>query len=359
MRSVVAVVSALVLVVSATPAAGQRRARFGPTITTISLEDLGGGSHSFTALGGTLALLTGDDNEIALGVTRYRDLSPDNCVRELTFFSFDSYFYPIGARGIAPYAVTEVGLGNLKESVPQFGCGLLPNVSTSTQIGIAYGLGLRVTAGRWIAAMVEGRFFQMPNSAIQALEARANVSMTFGSPRQGNFQGGTLGPVVSYLIPISGSLEARAPFVGVRFRRDTKKKSTVGLQIDYAQLKITEGCSTGSCEPLAILFAPGYETSWHASWGRFYGGAGLILAGFPQEGPDRGIAQGLQGGLGADVFNGKSVMTNINARLVFLQRKSKENVFGVQVGVSISSRLNRPTPPAPTAPNPAHNPAQY
>lgn len=353
MRSVVAVVFALVLVVAASPAAGQRRARLGPTITSIALEDLTGGSHSFTALGGTLALLTGDDNEIGLGVTRYHDLSPDNCVRQLTYFSLDSYFYPIGARGIAPYAVTEVGLGNLKESTPQFGCGLLPNVTTSTQIGIAYGLGLRVTGGRWIAAMIEGRFLQMPNSAIQALEARAHVAMTFGSPRHGNFQGGTLGPVVSYLIPISGPLQGRAPFLGVRFRRDTKKKSTVGLQVDYAQLKITAGCSTGSCEPLAILFAPGYETSFHASWGRFYGGLGVMLAGFPQEGPDRGIAQGLHGGVGADVFNGKSVMTNINARLVFLQRKTRENVFGVQIGLSVSPRLNRPSAPAPTTPNPA------
>jgi hypothetical protein len=149
---------------------------------------------------------------------------------------------------------------------------------------------------------------------------------------------------VSYLIPISGPLQARAPFVGVRFRRDTKKRSTVGLQIDYAPLKITEGCTTGSCEPFAILFAPGYESSLYASWGRFYGGAGLMLAGFPQSGADRGVAQGLHGGFGADLFAGRSVMTNINARLVWLQRKSKENVFGVQIGVSVSPRLERPQP---------------
>jgi len=339
MRSVSLVLLSLVVVA---PAVGQRRARLGPTITAVALQDGSGASHNFTAFGGTLALLTGDDSEIGLSVARYNDLSPDDCVRNLTFVALDSYFYPIGARGIAPYAITEVGLGGLKESTPQFGCGLLPNVTTSTQIGLAYGLGLRVTGGRWIAAMLEGRFFQMPNSAIQTLEARASVSATFGRAREGNFQEGTLGPTVSYLIPISGPLRARAPFAGVRFRRDTKKKSTVGLQIDYAPLEITQGCTTGVCRPFAILFAPGYEASLYPSWGRFYGEAGLILAGFPEAGEDRGIAQGLHGGFGADLYAGRTVMTNFNARLVWLQRKSGENVFGVQVGLSVSPRLERP-----------------
>jgi len=311
-------------------------------MTYVSLQDGNGSSHAFTAIGGTLALLTGDDSEIGLAVARYNDLSPDNCVRNLSFVALDSYFYPIGARGLAPYAVTEVGLGSLKESTPQFGCGILPNVSTSTQIGLAYGLGLRVTAGRWVSALVEGRFFQMPNSAIQTLEARASVTATFGGSREGNFKGGTLGPAISYLIPISGPMRARAPFAGVRFRRDTKKNSTVGLQIDYAPLEITQGCSTGTCQPFAILFAPSYEASLHPGWGRFYGEAGLIIAGFPQFGDDRGIAQGLHGGFGADVFTGRTLMTNLNARLVWLQRRSGENVFGVQVGVSLSPRLESP-----------------
>jgi hypothetical protein len=216
---------------------------------------------------------------------------------------------------------------------------LIPNVTTSTQLGIAYGLGLRVTAGRWIAGLLEGRFFQMPNSAIQTLEARAALQATFGPTRAGDFKGGTLGPSLSYWVPLSGPLRARAPFLGVRFRRDTKKRSrSVGLQIDYAPLDIRTGCSS-QCEPFAILFQPSYEASLHPSWGRFYGGLGVMLAGFPESGPDRGIAQGIHAGLGADFFTGR-LMTNVNVRGMWLQRSNKQNVFGVQLGVSVSPPLN-------------------
>lgn len=341
---------AVLALVAAAPGAAQRRLRFGPNITAVSLQDALGASQSFMAYGGTVALLTGDDSELGLLVARYADLSADNCVREMTFAALDSYFYPIGARGIAPYAVTEIGLGKLKESTPQFACGLIPTVTTSTQIGIAYGLGVRVAAGRWLAGLVEGRFFQMPNSAIQTLEARAAVQATFGPMRVGDFQAGTVGPSVSYWFPISGPLRARAPFPGVRFRRDTKKrKSSVGLQIDYAPLEIRTGCSS-QCEPFAILFQPSYEASLHPAWGRFYGGLGVMLAGFPEPGPDRGIAQGIHAGLGADFFTGRRLMTNVNIRGTWLQRATKENVFGVQVGVSLSPRLDPPPKVAPLNP---------
>jgi hypothetical protein len=160
-------------------------------------------------------------------------------------------------------------------------------------------------------------------------------------PRDGTFGAGTLGPVLSCMVPVSGALRARAPFAGVRFRRDTKKKSTVSLQIDYALLEVTASC-TVQCRPFAILFAPGYEASLHSAWGRLYGEAGVMLAGFPVEGDDRGVAQGLHGGVGADVFAGRA-MTNISARLVWIQRRSGENVFGVQVGLSISPRLDPPS----------------
>lgn len=331
----------LVIALNAVPnAAAQRRVRFGPTASAVSLQDGAGGSHSFTAFGGAVALLSGDDSEIGFAIARYDDLSPDNCARSLTFYAIDSYFYPVGVRGIAPFASTQVGLGSLRESTPQFGCGLLPNVATSTQIGLAYGLGLRVAAGSHVVAMLEGRFFQVPHSAIQTLEARASASFAFGPQRQGDFLSGTLGPTISYLIPISGPLRARAPFPGIRFRRDAQGKSTVGLQIDYAALEITSGCSA-QCEPFAILFAPGYETALHRQWGRFYGEAGVLLAGFPAEGDDRGMAQGLHGGLGADVYAGRA-MVSLSSRFIWLQRSSGENVFGVQIGAGVSPKLVHP-----------------
>ena len=84
------------------------------------------------------------------------------------------------------------------------------------------------------AATVVGRFLQVPGSQIQALEAVANASVTLGKARNGEFLEGTLGSAASVLIPLSGSLSARAPLGGVRFRRDTKKAGTIGLQIDYA-----------------------------------------------------------------------------------------------------------------------------
>ncbi|HYR31709.1 MAG TPA: hypothetical protein VEO93_07265 [Gemmatimonadales bacterium] len=316
------------------PAArAQRPVRIGVTASSISIEDGSGQAHGFPSFGGSLAVITGDDAEMGVTVARYNNLSSDACTRALTFYGVDSYYYPIGPKGVAPFASAEIGLARVTESNPHFGCGVLPTIATTNELGFAYGLGVRVNLGPEIVGLVEGRFFQVPNSAIQALEARANVSVAFGRPRASQLLAGTVGPEASYLIHLSGPLAARAPFLGVRFRRDTKKAGAIGLQIDYAPFKITGPCSS-QCQPTAILFAPGYEASAHPSWGRFYGVLGGLLAGFYTQGPDRGVAQGAHGVLGADINSGK-LLWNVNARVLWLQRSSGENVFGVQAGVSV------------------------
>ncbi|MGH7546617.1 MAG: hypothetical protein ACREMM_00415 [Gemmatimonadales bacterium] len=323
----------------ASPAAAQRRLRVGPSYSSISLEDQSGNAHSFSSFGGSAALITGDDGETGFAISRYNDLSTDGRVRHLTLYALDSYYYPVGTPGIvAPFAGTALGLARVAESASI--CVLITcsdTVSTTSQLALAFGLGVRLNVGDHAAATVQGRFLQVPGSQIQALEAVANASVMFGSARKGEFLEGTLGPAASFLIPISGSLRGRAPFAGVRFRRDTKKAGTVGLEIDFAPLKVTESCSTG-CEPNAVLFAPGYEASVRPAWGRVYGEIGLLLAGVYTQGPDRGVAQGLHGGFGADFYSGR-LMWNVNSRLLWLQRNSGENVFGVQVGVSLSPRI--------------------
>ncbi|HMJ57548.1 MAG TPA: hypothetical protein VK467_00295, partial [Gemmatimonadales bacterium] len=56
-------------------AAAQGRARIGPVVSTISIQDGSGTSHSYSSIGGTFALITGDDGELGLTVSRYNDLS--------------------------------------------------------------------------------------------------------------------------------------------------------------------------------------------------------------------------------------------------------------------------------------------
>jgi len=318
----------------------QRRFRVGPTYSSLGLEDTSGSSHGFSSFGGSLAVLTGDDGEAGLTVSRYHDLSTDNRVRRLTLYALDSYYYPVGARGvIAPFAATTLGLARVAESASL--CILLTcrdTVSTSSQLALAFGLGVRVNLGDAGLASIAGRFLEVPGSQIQALEAVANASIAFGAVRKGEFLEGTVGPAASFLIPISGPLRARAPFVGARFRRETRKAGTLGLQIDFAPLKITAGCPSTGCEENAVLFAPGYEASVRPAWGRLYGELGLLLGGVYSQGPDRGIAQGAHGGLGVDLYRGP-VMWNLTSRLLWLQRNSGENVFGVQVGVSLSPRI--------------------
>src|SRR5260370_16569675 len=95
---------AATLTLAATAAlAAQRRVRIGPTLSSISLEDQSGKSHSFTGVGGSVALITGDDGETGLTIARYHDLSTDGGVRRLTLFALDSYYYPVATRGVPPF----------------------------------------------------------------------------------------------------------------------------------------------------------------------------------------------------------------------------------------------------------------
>jgi hypothetical protein len=332
----------LVAFVIARSSAAQRRARIGPSISSISLENGSGGSNGFTSFGGSLALLSGDDGEFGVDVTRYGDLSSNNCARQMTFIGFESNYYPVGAKGIAPFASTAVGLARVLDQDPTLALlGCNTSAQTSNELGLGFGLGLRLNLGARAAALLEGRFFQVPNSAIKSLEGRANVSFAFGSAsKKTQLLSGTLGPALGVLTPLSGALEGRAPTVGVRFRRDQKKGGTLGLQIDYAPLRVRTGCSS-DCEPYAILFTPGYEPSLYPAWGRLYAELGVLLAGFPAIGADRGLAQGAHGGLGADIFSGRTFMTNINARVLWLQRNdpTDRNAFLAQLGISLSPRL--------------------
>src|SRR5882762_5348172 len=162
---------AAVSLIAAAPVHGQRRLRVGPTYSSITLEDVSGNAHSFSSFGGSAALITGDEGETGLTVSRYNDLSTDGSLRRLTLFALDSYYYPIGARGVAPFATTELGL--VTESAPATQCPLLlcqDTVSTSSQIALAFGLGVRLNLGGSAVATLEGRFLQVPGSQIQALE---------------------------------------------------------------------------------------------------------------------------------------------------------------------------------------------
>src|SRR5256885_7288346 len=284
----------------------QRPLRIGPTYSSLGLDDASGSSHGFSGFGGTLALLTGAAGAAAVAVPRYNDLATDNRVRRLALFALDSYYYPVGTRGVtAPFATTTLGLARVAESAPL--CVLITcrdTVSTTSQLALAFGLGLRVNVGDAAVATIAGRFLEVPGSEIQALEAVAHASVALGAVRKGEFLQGTVGPAASILIPISGELRARAPFVGARFRRETKRAGTLGLQIDFAPLKITAACPPTGCEENAILFAPGYERSVRSAWGRLYGELGFLLGGVYSQGPDRGVAQGAHGGLGADFYGG-------------------------------------------------------
>ncbi len=179
MRTLSAVLIALVL---AGRAAAQRRARIGPTVSSISIEDGSGGSQSFPSVGGSLAFLSGDDGEVGLGVSRYGDLSSNSCVRQMTFVGLESNYYPVGAKGVAPFASSAVGLARVLDQDPTLALlGCNTSAQTTNELGLGFGLGVRVSLGPQAAALVEGRFFQVPNSAIKALEGRANVSFAFGS----------------------------------------------------------------------------------------------------------------------------------------------------------------------------------
>src|SRR6266702_4763360 len=262
MRTICLVAAALT-VLGASSAHAQRRVRIGPTYSSIRLEDGSGTSHNFSSFGGSVALITGDESETGLTIARYNDLSTDKGLRRLSLYALDSYYYPVGTRGVVtPFALTALGLARVTEvdSLCLLFISCNAHTSATSQLALAFGLGMRVNAGRAVVATLAGRFLEVPGSQIQALEAVASASVALGGVHKGQLLAGTLGPVVSAFIPISGPLRGRSPFAGVRVRRDTKKAGSLGLQIDYAPLEVTAGSCAPGCRPNAILFAPGYET---------------------------------------------------------------------------------------------------
>src|SRR5437879_1079723 len=157
MPRTVLLVAALTLA-SAVPLHAQRRFRLGPAVSSMSLQDLSGASHSFTGYGGAVALITSDDGESGVSLIRYGDLGTDSRVRRLTLYALDSYYYPVGTRGIAPFAATGLGLARVTESTSL--CLLLSctdTVSPSSQVALAFGLGVRIKPGKDAAPVIEGR----------------------------------------------------------------------------------------------------------------------------------------------------------------------------------------------------------
>src|SRR5438128_1254950 len=115
MRTTCLVAAALTLF-DLSSAHAQRRVRIGPTYSSVSLEDGSGSSHSFSSYGGSVALITGDEGETGLTIARYNDLSTDKGLRRLSLYALDSYYYPVGTRGVvAPFALTALGLARVTE----------------------------------------------------------------------------------------------------------------------------------------------------------------------------------------------------------------------------------------------------
>src|SRR5256714_14386542 len=177
MHKTILSVAALWLVAAA-PAHGQRRFRVGPTYSSITLEDLSGNAHRFSSFGGSVALITGAEAETGVTVSRYNDLSTDGGLRRLTLFGLDSYYYPIGAHGVAPFATTELGLARVTESAPATQCPPLlcqDTVSTAGDIALAFRLGVRLHPGTGAVATLDGPLLQPTRDQLQALEAGRNA----------------------------------------------------------------------------------------------------------------------------------------------------------------------------------------
>src|SRR6266480_1205549 len=131
-------------------AQAQRRIRIGPTYSSLSLEDQSGSSYSFPSYGGSVALITGDESETGLTIARYNNLSTDHGIRRLTLYGLDSYYYPVGARGVvAPFALTALGLARVTEIDSLCLLSIFCNASASatSQLALAFGLGGRNPGG--------------------------------------------------------------------------------------------------------------------------------------------------------------------------------------------------------------------
>src|SRR5436309_15155770 len=131
------VVAALALA-SVSSVRAQRRFRLGPMLSSLSLEDASGTGHGFTAWGGSIALITGDDGETGLTVARYGDLALNSCERSLTLYALHPYYYPEGTRGVAPIASGERGLARVTDA-EQGLLGLAGRSQPISQFAICFG----------------------------------------------------------------------------------------------------------------------------------------------------------------------------------------------------------------------------
>src|SRR5256886_5907900 len=169
MRTICWLIAALWLA-GASSAHAQRRFRIGPTYSSLSLDDGSGSSHSFSSWGGSAALITGDDGESGGSIARYSDPSTDKGIPRPTPFTLHSYYYPVGTRGVvAPFALTALGLARVTEVdslclLSIIACNA--TASATSQLALAFGLGVRVNVGRTVVATLAGRFLEVPGSQI-------------------------------------------------------------------------------------------------------------------------------------------------------------------------------------------------
>src|SRR5947207_5486990 len=188
MRGTCLVAAALTLF-ALSSAHAQRRVRIGPTYSSVSLEDGSGSSHSFPSYGGSVAFITGEESETGLTIARYNDLSTDKGLRRLSLYALDSYYYPVGTRGVvAPFALTALGLARVTEVdslclLSIIACNA--TAAATSQLALAFGLGIRVNVGGAAVATLAGRFLEVPGSQIQALEAVVNASVALGDVHKG------------------------------------------------------------------------------------------------------------------------------------------------------------------------------
>src|SRR2546426_3146806 len=141
--------AAVLWLVGISSAHAQRRVRIGPTYSSLSLEDRSGSSHSFPSYGGSVAFITGEESETGLTIARYNDLSTDKGLRRLSLYALDSYYYPVGTRGVvAPFALTALGLARVTEVDSLCLLSIIAcSASATSEFALAFGLGVRVNVG--------------------------------------------------------------------------------------------------------------------------------------------------------------------------------------------------------------------
>src|SRR2546428_12975327 len=98
-----------------TLAGAQRPVRVGPTVSSLAVQDATGKSQSYASFGASIDLLTGDDGESGLTISRYNDLSNNACTRPLTFLGAEPAHYPTGAKRPAPLRTTHPALADVTE----------------------------------------------------------------------------------------------------------------------------------------------------------------------------------------------------------------------------------------------------